>query len=259
MKRCSICDSLMNLDFSSLLMRKYQVNYYKCDCCGLLQTEKPYWLDEAYSRPIANEDTGIVLRNISNSIKIAVIIFFLFDRKLRYVDVAGGYGLFTRLMRDIGFNFFWDDKYCKNIFSEGFEFTDSKIDVEGVTSFEVIEHIYDPVQFIKETFQQFNSRTFIFSTEVYRGETPSLNWDYYAFNSGQHISFYKIDTLKEVANKLGLYFYSSHGIHIITNKKINKFLYFLITSKLRFLLIIIVVKFANSLTKIDSANSSRKI
>ncbi|MDM9385348.1 hypothetical protein QUB80_32355 [Chlorogloeopsis sp. ULAP01] len=44
------------------------MTYYFCEESGLLKTEKPYWLDEAYQEAIADTDTGLVRRNISNLI-----------------------------------------------------------------------------------------------------------------------------------------------------------------------------------------------
>ncbi len=38
-----------------------------------------------------------------------------------FLDYAGGYGVFTRLMRDIGFDFYWHDPYTQNLFANGFE------------------------------------------------------------------------------------------------------------------------------------------
>lgn len=49
--------------FSALLLRSHEVDYYRCPNCGLLQTEEPYWRDEAYRDPIAVSDTGLLQRN----------------------------------------------------------------------------------------------------------------------------------------------------------------------------------------------------
>jgi hypothetical protein len=35
-----------------------------------------------------------------------------------FVDIGGGYGLLTRLMRDRGFDFYWKDPHCENIFAK---------------------------------------------------------------------------------------------------------------------------------------------
>ena len=122
---CPICDSGRREIFTAEILHQYKIKYFFCDNCGFLQTEEPFWLNEAYSNAIADTDTGIVARNLSISKKLTCILYFLFNKEGKYLDVAGGYGLLTRMMRDIGFNFYWQDVYCQNIFAEGFEFNDT--------------------------------------------------------------------------------------------------------------------------------------
>ena len=122
---CPICDSERKEIFTAKILHQYEIKYFLCDNCGLLQTEEPFWLNEAYSSAIADTDTGIVARNLSISKKLTCILYFLFNKEGKYLDIAGGYGLLTRLMRDIGFDFYWQDVYCQNIFAEGFEFNNT--------------------------------------------------------------------------------------------------------------------------------------
>ena len=47
--------------------------------------------------------------------------YIFFNKNVAYLDVDGGYGMLTRLMRDYGFHFYWTDPYCQNILARGFE------------------------------------------------------------------------------------------------------------------------------------------
>ena len=98
--KCPISGSSMEPVFSETICGRHKVTYFYCKECGLLKTEKPYWLDEAYHEAIADTDTGLVNRNICNSNVLEVILSCLSIDKGTFLDVGGGYGLLTRLMRD---------------------------------------------------------------------------------------------------------------------------------------------------------------
>jgi len=103
---CIICRKESQQFFKAKILDKYEIKYYYCLECGFINTEKPYWLDEAYKNPINKTDTGILSRNINLSRITSLIIYFNYDKKGVFLDYAGGHGTFTRLMRDIGFDFF---------------------------------------------------------------------------------------------------------------------------------------------------------
>jgi hypothetical protein len=207
----------MPFAFSEKILNKHEINYFYCKHCNFVQTENPYWLDEAYNNPIADSDTGLIQRNIALSSRLAVLIALNFDLKGSYLDIAGGYGMLTRLMRDDGFNYFWQDPFCQNVFALGFEGDKSKLGYAAITAFEVLEHVEDPVSFIQNAMLENNSKTMIFSTECFSGEAPpNSDWWYYSFPTGQHISFFSSKALQEISQKLDLYFYSFNGLHIVS-------------------------------------------
>ena len=222
MNTCPICTSAMRDVFTASLLKKYEVTYHQCKECGLLQTEEPYWLDEAYAEAIATADTGLVMRNFSLAAKLTTLLYLRFEKRGAYLDVAGGYGMLARLMRDYGFEYYWEDKYCQNLLARGFESDKSKKPFVALTAFEVLEHVHEPLAFIREKLEHNGCRTLIFTTELYDSvEPPTNDWWYYAFNSGQHITFYQRKTFEKIAEILGLNFYTLHGLHILTDKKLS--------------------------------------
>jgi len=220
---CIICSATLQPAFTQPILNKYSCCYYLCPGCGLLQTEEPYWLDEAYSSSIALADTGILQRNIKISGQLSKLLFLAFASNANYVDVAGGYGLLVRLMRDKGYNFFWHDDYTENIHARGFEADLSgETTYEAVTAFEVLEHLRNPLDFIGNALHAANTRTIIMSTELFEGEPPQpANWWYYSFATGQHIAFYQLKTLNIIADRLGLKLYSHKNLHIMTDRKLH--------------------------------------
>jgi len=229
---CPICNNCRHQTFQQTILHKYKIGYLFCDNCGLLQTEKPYWLEEAYSDAIASCDTGLVARNLSTSKKLARILYFLFGKNEKYLDIGGGYGLLTRLMRDIGFDFYWSDLYCQNLLAKGFELTENEKKFSVITAFELLEHIENPLEFIKTSLAETGASTIIFSTTLFNGNPPPFSWWYYCFETGQHISFYQIKTLSYIAKELSLNFYSNQDFHILTNRKINFNLFSFLTHNL---------------------------
>jgi hypothetical protein len=221
--KCKICNNDSKEIFTAKILGKYNIKYFNCPVCGFLQTEEPFWLDEAYTQAISSLDTGAIERNISFSKLTSVLIYFLFNRNGRFLDFGGGHGVFTRMMRDIGFDFYWDDFYAQNIFADGFEYKkDQKIEL--VTAFECFEHFVNPKLELESLFKI--SSNILFSTGVLPDPIPAPGkWWYYCFETGQHISFYSSKTLKFIAKKYGLNIYSWGGLHLFTKKNLNAYVF----------------------------------
>ena len=230
---CKICGSKAKKIFSAKILNKYNINYFYCDNCGFLQTENPYWLEESYKESINISDTGILSRNLYLSKISSSIIFFFFNKQGKFLDYAGGYGIFTRLMRDIGFDFYWNDKFTKNLVARGFEYNKSQ-PIELITCFEAFEHFENPISEI-ETMLGI-SRNILFSTELLPHLVPRPNeWWYYGLNHGQHISFYSLKTLQFIAKKYNLNLYTNKtSIHLLTGKRLNNLIFNLILKITRF-------------------------
>jgi hypothetical protein len=206
-------------------MNKYKVAYWHCPRCGFLQTEEPYWLDDAKCDALNIYDTGIISRAISFSRITAGLIYFLFDTQGKFVDYAGGYGLFTRMMRDIGFDYYWYDPYAQNLFARSFEFKKNMQPVTLVTAFECFEHFVDPQQSIAELFAI--SPNIFFSTTLLPVPCPKpQKWWYYGLQHGQHICFYARSTLEFIAKqyKVNLYTNSSN-LHLFTKKQLPQYIF----------------------------------
>ena len=206
------------LFFTANVLNKYDVKFYRCDDTGFIQTEEPYWLDDAYSSAITKLDVGLPYRNIFLSDILSKLLIKYFDHNGTFLDYAAGYGLFTRLMRDKGFNFYSTDKYCQNLFAEYFDLKDLPpgTTFEAVTAFEVFEHLVNPIADIKVMLNF--SENLIFSTELQPSNINSVDdWSYFSTETGQHVAFYNEASLKAIADKLGYRFYTDGKfLHLFT-------------------------------------------
>ena len=78
---CRVCKMEVEALFSTVILGKYSVKYFKCSQCGYVQTEEPYWLEEAYNTPINDSDTGMIMRNLWLKNITATLIYFLFTKE----------------------------------------------------------------------------------------------------------------------------------------------------------------------------------
>ena len=217
--KCLICGSDTKFVFKKKLLQRHLVSYYKCISCDALFTENPYWIKAAYKSAITSSDIGLVSRNLL----LARTLVFLsrcgfFNKKKSFLDYAGGYGLLVRLMRDNGFDYYWKDSYCQNIFAKNFSV--QKMKYELISAFELFEHFVDPVIEIKKILK-FGS-SIMFSTMLCdnMSEKELKKWWYICPETGQHLVFYSQKSLRVLADKFGLNLYSDGiGLHLLTDKR----------------------------------------
>lgn len=214
--------------FSSVVLGRHSVRYYRCNDTGFIQTEEPYWLKEAYSDAITQLDIGLLGRNLEKvefSASALNKICPPCEHAQRFLDYGGGYGIFVRLMRDQGFPFELYDPFCNPLFAKNFRLADSQLNVsrfDCVTAWEVFEHLADPVT----TFKKLMGLTdnLLFSTVLVPEPVPInvTDWWYFTPETGQHVSFFTMPALKSVARKLGVHCYSD-GVanHLFTRQALK--------------------------------------
>lgn len=223
--KCRVCSSIdIREIFEGKILNKYNVKYYQCPSCGAIFTENPYWLEEAYgnNESITSIDTGVIARNIELVMKINICIKNFYDERGVYLDWGGGYGIMTRLLRDLGYNCQWYDMYTDNLLARGFEW-DKATRAELITLLEVFEHFDSPLQEMEKMLKY--SDSIMISTLLYSHRLeirPFHEWWYYVPHSGQHILFCSKITMERIAEILGVnYYYIEDSLHLFTRRNIN--------------------------------------
>ena len=208
---CRLCGGGAEFWNSKRLLNRHDVRYFLCSECGSLETEPPYWLDEAYEVTGIGDDVGAGQRTIDLVLKTAALLDGVkLPEGAECVDFGGGIGLFTRLMRDRGFNFHSYDRYAKPFFSDRY----SVASLGGrspavVTAFEVIEHFPNPARDLEQLFEG-RPAFLIATTELFTGQ--SANWDYLSEGTGQHVFFYSPKAIGEIARRFGYSVMSVAGL-----------------------------------------------
>lgn len=218
---CKICNNKSKQIFVKKILGKYEAQYFQCVSCNFIQVKNPHWLNEAYVEAISSLDTGLVSRNLYLSSVTEALITKYFDYRKKFIDYGGGYGLFVRLMRDRGFDFYRQDKYCQNLFAIYFDVNDlikSDTKFELLTAFELFEHLEDPLAEVEKMLKFADS--ILFSTELQpKNIIEREDWWYFSPESGQHISFYTKESLEALAEKFNLNLYTdNNALHILTRK-----------------------------------------
>jgi hypothetical protein len=195
------------------------VAYMRCCKCGYVQTEYPHWLERAYASSINDADTGILSRNQNNVFIVVATLAMMGALDARVVDFAGGYGILTRLLRDIGVEALWSDAYSENLLARGFEHKGESAGL--VTAFESFEHFVEPG--IELDRMLAISPNILLSTEIIPEPVPDPDqWWYYGREHGQHIGFFTLETLQMLARGRNAYLASDgRSCHLITKRRVN--------------------------------------
>jgi hypothetical protein len=215
---CRLCGAEAKLYGRQTILGKYRVAYYECAGCGSLQTEQPYWLDEAYRVQGLGMDVGACQRCLDLSLEVSACLTVLgFDPKAGYLDYGAGLGLFARMMRDRGWNFFAYDKFIAPFFMDRFRGALADRKWNALTAFEVFEHLVSPAEEIALLLRA-DADIVFFTTQTWHGE--GLDWWYIVPQGGQHVFFYSEKALRGVAEKQGYVLLELGGVKAFVHQRL---------------------------------------
>jgi hypothetical protein len=220
---CRLCGGATTFRFTELVLNKYMVRYWQCVGCGSMQTDKPYWLDDAYAVVHSATDTGMVARTLHMTQVTSLLLRLAnLQQPTPCLDWGGGNGLFCRFMRDQGYNFLNHDKYAEPFYCMGFTAdgaTTAGYDV--VTSFEVFEHLAEPKNDLTAILE-LKPKLWIFSTQLY--DKQDRHWGYFGPSQGRHVFFYSERALRDFADVNGYSFMRGRHLHMFVKRKNNPYM-----------------------------------
>jgi hypothetical protein len=217
-KGCTLCGAQTLHLCVQRVLEKYDVEYFQCPDCDMIQTESPFWLEEEPWSSISHLDTGAVARD-ARCVRVATAIAHIFglDPSSRFLDYGGGYGLFVRSMRDRGFPFRWCDRYSQNVFAKGFEGQPDKPH-DMVTCFEMFEHLTE-VRDGLDPILGCGHEVVLVGTVLHSGH--QAGWWYYCPEIGNHVSFFSAKTMRFAAKKWGYQVVSSSDLTVFFRRPLS--------------------------------------
>jgi hypothetical protein len=218
--RCRLCSGALQERFRLPVLGRYEVAYLLCDSCGSLQTQRPFWLAEAYASALAAIDTGAVERCLRCQAAITAIarVFGLHGRVL---DFGGGAGLLCRLLRDSGFDAWLYDRYAEPVYAPAYALALESVtpgSIALLSAIEVFEHCADPAPELGALFALQPAVLFA-STEPYRGE--GADWWYLNASAGQHVFFYSTRGLELLAQRHGYQYLGVGAFHVFSRSALS--------------------------------------
>ena len=217
---CRLCAGTVEPAFRKRVLERYSVTFFRCLTCESLQTERPYWLAEAYQSALAGSDTGAVYRCLTCQTAVVAVAGVL-RLQGSFLDYGGGGGLLCRLLRDCGLDAYTYDKYAEPVYARAFSVEPEKLEpgqIALLSAIEVLEHCAEPAVEIGRLFAV-RPRVLLATTVPYRGE--GADWWYLGANAGQHVFFYSPKALQLLAERHGYDYFGMDSLHVYSNERLG--------------------------------------
>lgn len=211
---CRVCSSVVRTLGVMRVLGRHDPRLHQCGSCGFVQTDPPWWLDEAYSQPITSADVGLLARcqRLAGRTRGVLACAGALDGPV--LDWGGGYGTLTRMLRDRGVDCRHWDPHTQNVFAQGLEAALGDRDRwTAVLASEVLEHLPDPWSF----FLPAAARTdlIVATTTLVSVPAPAIGaWHYWSPEHGQHVSFYSLRSMEVIAARLGMRYVPAGQLHV---------------------------------------------
>jgi hypothetical protein len=198
--RCPAClgEAVHDQDIA---IRGELTGLFRCRTCSLRLFPEPTWMDAVYAEPISALDIGLATRCINHARIVEALVRAEGLQRRAGLDWGGGYGLLTRLLRDRGIDMHHFEPYAQNLFADGFAAEPGR-PWGFVSAVEVFEHLADPMIMLG-TLPATVPLIVVSTVLVPEGMADLSDWWYIGAPTGQHITFYTVEALQALADRLG--------------------------------------------------------
>jgi len=217
---CPLCGSVASACLSYEVAGSHRAELQRCGSCSFLFVADPFWLSESFASELNRMDVG----SVDRSLLVASFVRGVLGRRTErsswtVLDVGGGDGLLTRVLRDHGVDCRWTDPYCEPVFNVGppaSELASFDLAVMG----EVALHLVDPLRSFREVLSRADRLMF---TAVVPPVEVDMDWWYLMPSTGQHVAFYPVTAIAEIARRLDADWCSDgRFFHLLSTKGISR-------------------------------------
>lgn len=215
---CSVCGGQSSEIVSYRVLQKIDARLMRCGGCGFIFVHEPTWLESSFLDELNDLDIGSVDRCV-------VVLDFLevLARSERLasatiLDWGGGYGLLTRMARDRGLDCVNFDPYVKDLFS-GPARVHTEVSAGIAVASEVFLHLPDPLSALNNLLAHSDT---VLVTAVVPPEDMSADWWYLMPETGQHVAFFPVSALEELARRSGTRLHTDgRFFHVFTRRTLR--------------------------------------
>lgn len=215
---CSICGRQSSEMVSYKVLQKIDASLMRCNGCGFIFVQEPIWLESSFHDELNVLDLGSVDRCgiVLDFLEVLVRSERLASSTI--LDWGGGYGLLTRMARDRGLDCVNFDPYVNDLFS-GPARVRTEVTAGLTVASEVFLHIPDPLSALNNLLAYSD---IVLVTAVVPPLDISDEWWYLMPETGQHVAFFPVSALEELARRSGTRIHTDgRFFHVFTRRPLR--------------------------------------
>lgn len=215
--KCPICSEVAYVALQLSVRGKSNEPLFRCSNCAFHCFAQPNWLQQSFTDNLHQLDLGSVSRCLLVADFVTAVLP-LRRRDTRVLDWGGGDGLLTRVLRDRGIDCVWYDPFTKPTFV-GDSLYEPQSQVDVTVASEVFLHLTDPVAALKSLLSH---SEVVVVTAVVPPKKLDSDWWYLMPETGQHVAFYPISALKELADQTDTYLNTDRRFfHVFSKRRLS--------------------------------------
>ncbi len=197
---CPVCSGDSSLVLTYEVWAGNRACLSSCQRCSFTFVQDPRWLEGSFNARLNDLDVGAADRSVMVAGFVRALLHSRRLRRLALLDFGGGDGLATRYLRDHGVDCRWEDPFCEPRYFVG-EAPSRDAHFDLVFLSEVALHFPDPMSVLGELMTRCDR---LLVTAVVPPTPIPEDWWYLMPSTGQHVAFYPIDALREMARQMSV-------------------------------------------------------